>query len=101
MVLIYTTCKNTDEAKKIGKLVIEKNLAACVNIWPMESTYFWQDKIVEDNEATLLIKTNESKIAEIEELILKNHIYATPFIGSIDVRRLNREYREWMSTVVR
>lgn len=100
MVLIYTTCKDIDEAKKIGKLIIEKHLAACVNVWPIGSTYFWQDKLTEDNEAALLIKTNEPKIADIEEVLVKNHVYATPFIGSIDVKRLNREYKEWMSTVI-
>jgi len=101
MILIYTTCKNTDEAKKISKLIIENRLAACVNIWPIASTYFWEGKLVEDSEAAMLVKTSESKIAEIEELILKNHVYATPFIGSIDVRRVNREYKEWMSSVMR
>src|SRR3989344_6519296 len=101
MILIYTTCKNTDEAKKISKLIIENRLAACVNIWPIASTYFWEGKLVEDSEAAMLVKTSESKIAEIEELILKNHVYATPFIGSIDVRRVNREYKEWMSAVMR
>ena len=85
----------------MGKLIIESHLAACVNVWPIESIYFWENKLIEDNEAVLLIKTNESKIAEIEELILKNHFYATPFIGSIDVRRFNHEYKEWMSTVIR
>ncbi len=100
MVLIYITCKNTDEAKKIGKLIIERHLAACVNIWPMESIYFWQGKLTENNETALIVKTHEPKIADIEALILQNHSYATPFIGSIDVRRLNREYKEWMSTVI-
>ena len=84
----------------MGKDIIEKRLASCVNVWPIGSTYYWQDKLTEDNEAALLIKTNEHKIASIEELLLKNHVYATPFIGSIDVRRLNREYKEWMSKVI-
>lgn len=101
MILIYTTCRDILEAKQLGKLIIEKHLAACVNIWPIESIYFWKDKLTEDQEAVLLIKTHESKVANIEELILKNHTYATPFIGSIDVRRLNREYKEWMLTVIK
>lgn len=100
MVLIYTTCKNAEDAKKMGKDIIEKRLASCVNVWPIGSTYYWEDKLTEDTEAALLIKTNEHKIAQIEELLLKNHVYATPFIGSIDVRRLNREYKEWMSKVI-
>lgn len=100
MVLIYTTCKDEGEAKKLGKLIIERHLASCVNIWPIGSIYFWEEKLTEDTEAVLLIKTSESKIAEIEQLLVENHVYATPFIGSIDVRRINREYKEWMSTVI-
>lgn len=100
MVIIYTTCKDTDEAKRIGKLIIEQRLAACVNVWPIGSTYFWKDELIEDTEAALLIKTSETKIHQVEEIMTQNHAYATPFIGSIDVRRINREYKEWMSTVI-
>jgi len=101
MVLIYTTCKNTDEAKKLGKMIIEKRLASCVNIWPIESIYFEKENLNEGTETALLIKTHEPKIADIEELILKNHAYTVPFVGSVEVKRLNRDYKEWMTTVIR
>ena len=100
MVLIYTTCKNVEEARKLGKLIVDKHLAACVNIWPMESMYYWKGKFTEDKEAALLIKTNEPKIADIENFILQNHTYSMPFVGSISLHRLNREYKEWMTTVM-
>ncbi|MEK7143997.1 MAG: divalent-cation tolerance protein CutA [Patescibacteria group bacterium] len=96
MVFIYTTCQNSEEARKIGKMIVEKKLAGCVNIWPIESIYFWEEKIREDNEAVLLIKTTESKVAEIENIILSNHSYAVPIIATIDIHRINREYKEWL-----
>lgn len=84
----------------MGKLLVEKHLAACVNIVPIESVYEWQGQLVEDKEAALLIKTNEPKVAEIEEFILKNHSYSVPLAAVVDVRRVNREYKEWMSAVI-
>ena len=100
MVFIYTTCRDVGEAKKLGKLILEKKLAACVNIMPIESIYQWEGGLKEDQEAALLIKTNEPKIADIESLILGSHSYSTPFVGAVDVHRLNREYREWMTQII-
>lgn len=100
MVLIYTTCRDAEEAKKLGRAIVERRLAACVNIWPMESMYFWKGEFTEDKEAILIIKTNEPKIAEIESFILQNHSYSTPFVGSVVLHRLNREYKEWMAGVM-
>lgn len=100
MVLIYTTAQNKEEAKKLGNLVIEKKLAVCVNMWPIESCYMWEGALKCESEHGLLIKTMESKMQEIEDLILANHAYSTPFVGAIDIRRLNRGYKEWMSSVI-
>ncbi len=101
MVLIYTTCKNEEEGKKLAKLIIEHHMASCVNVWPIQSVYRWEGEIKEDQEAGVLVKTLESKLQPIEDLIMQNHAYVTPFIGAVDVRRINHAYKEWMSEVVR
>jgi len=100
MVFVYTTCRDAAEAKKLGRSMVEKRLAACVNITPIESIYEWEGKIVDDQEAVLLIKTSEPKVAALEELIEKNHSYATPLVGMVEVRRVNRRYKEWMTQVL-
>ena len=97
MVLIYTTCQNNEEAKRIGKLIVEKKFASCVNIWPIDSIYFLENEVKSDDEAVLLIKTIEAKVQQIEDLILQNHSYSVPFIAVVDVRRVNRAYKEYMS----
>lgn len=101
MVLIYTTCKDTAEATKIGKVILDAKLASCVNIWPIQSMFYWEGKLTNQLEAGMLIKTLEHHIAEIEELITKNHSYSVPYFGAIEVRRFNRAYREWMNSVVK
>ena len=101
MVIIYSTFKDTAEAVKIGKLILDKKLASCVNIWPIQSMYMWEGKFENHLEAGMYIKTLEHHLAEIEDLIEKNHSYTIPFIGAIEVRRHNRPYREWMTSVVK
>ena len=101
MVIIYSTFKNTEEAVKVGKILLDKKLASCVNIWPIQSMYYWEGKFENHLEAGMYVKTLEHHLAEIESLIEQNHSYAVPFIGAIDVRRFNRPYREWMTTVVK
>ena len=101
MVFIYTTCRDVDQAKELSRKIVKARVAACVNIWPMESMYYWEGQLVEDNEAVLMIKTSELKIAEIENFMVNHHSYATPLVASINVHRLNREYKEWMGTVMK
>ncbi|MBM3257212.1 MAG: divalent-cation tolerance protein CutA [Candidatus Liptonbacteria bacterium] len=101
MVIIYTTCKDTAEATKIGKVILDSKLASCVNIWPIQSMFHWEGKLANQLEAGMLVKTVEHHTAEIEELITKNHSYSVPFIGVMQVHRHNRAYREWMSSVVK
>ncbi len=101
MVLVYTTCKNTEEAVKLGKFILDRKLASCVNLWPIQSMYYEKDVLQNHLETAMFIKTLESHLAEIEELIEQNHSYAIPFIGAIEVRRFNRKYREWMGTAIK
>ena len=101
MVLIYSTHENTEEAVKMGNLLLKRRLAACVNIWPIQSMVRDGDEIESRLEAVLLIKTSESNIAETEALIEQNHTYSVPFVGAIDVKRFNRTYREWMGPRVK
>jgi periplasmic divalent cation tolerance protein len=101
MVFIYTTCKDVDQAKDLGKRILKARVAACIAVWPMESMYVWESEIKEDHEAVLLIKTTEPKIAELETFLAKNHTYAVPLVASFETRRLNREYKEWLSGVVK
>ncbi len=101
MVLIYTTCRDSEHAKELGVKILKARLATGINIWPMESCYHIENgEIKEDKESVLIIKTNEPKVAQIEEFLARNHTYSTPFVGSIDIRRINREYREWMSLMM-
>jgi periplasmic divalent cation tolerance protein len=97
MVFIYTTCENSVDAKRLGKIIIESKLGACVDFWPIQSMYYWEGKLEEREQIMLLVTTLESKLEDVHELIAQNHTYSTPIIAGVDIRRLNREYKEWMT----
>jgi len=100
MVFIYTTCKDVDEAKSLGSLIIEKKMASCVDFWSISSCYNWEGSMKCVEQAMLLITTFESKIEEINKIISENHSYSIPLIAGVDVRRINHPYKEWMMKVI-
>jgi periplasmic divalent cation tolerance protein len=100
MLFIYTTCKNIDEAKELGSLIINKKIAACVDFWPISSCYEWEGSFQCVDQAMLLVTTFESKLEEVNEIISKNHSYSVPLIAGVDVRRVNSSYKEWMTEVI-
>jgi len=96
MILAYIPCKNEDEAKKIGKKLVEGKIVACANIIPkMTSYYIWQKKLQEESEALLLCKTTENKVRKLEETVKKMHSYSIPCIACIKIDKINKKYGIW------
>ncbi len=100
MKIIYTTLNNNEEAKKVGRSLLEKQLANCVNIFPITCIYNYENEITEEPEVVLLIKTLEGKYPQIEEEI-KKHIDYDNFIGEIDVAQINSNFEGWLCSIVK
>ena len=100
MKLIYTTLNNIDEARKIGRQLLEKKLANCVNIFSITCIYNYENEITEEPEVVLIIKTIEGKYKEIEPII-KSHITYTNFIGELNVDKINSDFENWLVGVVK
>ena len=99
--LIFTTCKNEAEARVLARALIEKKLAACVNILSnMDSIYMWEGEIAEATESKLLIKTKSDKMNEVFLTIKAMHSYEVPEIQVIDVATGNLAYFNWMDEVL-
>ena len=95
--LIYITTKNEEEALKLANLAVQKNFAACGNIFPkMQSIYKWQNKLQNDKETLLILKTNSNKYPLLEKLILEKHSYEVPCILKIPISDGNKEYLKWI-----
>jgi periplasmic divalent cation tolerance protein len=98
--IIYITCPNIEEAKNIAKELLEKKLIACANMLPIESLYVWEDKLTEDKEIVLLLKTKQEKANIVEEEIKKIHSYDIPCILKLDAEA-NPEYNKWVEEQIK
>lgn len=95
MILVYITCKDKEEAKKISKHLLEKRLIACANIHPIESLYWWEGKIQEDSEVVVIAKTKEENYNKVKNEVKKIHSYEVPCILKIKAEA-NEEYDKWI-----
>ena len=96
-VLVYTTWPSIVEAEAAGRKIVERRLAACVNILPgMTSHYWWQGKIERAEEAVMLIKTRASIAEAVTAAVKELHSYTTPAIMVLPVDSLEPAYQQWI-----
>ncbi len=99
--LVYITTENNEEARRIGKVLVEEKLAACVNIHPIESVYRWKGNIEEDIEAAMLAKTRAGLVDEVIKRVKELHSYEVPCIISISIEKGNHDYLKWIEESTR
>jgi len=100
MKLIYVTLNNNAEARKIGRQLLSKKLANCVNFFPITCIYNYRDKITEEPEVVLIIKTKAGKYDQIKRVIKANIDYDN-FIGQLNVDQVNDDFSSWLNAVVK
>jgi periplasmic divalent cation tolerance protein len=100
--LVLVTCATLEEARKIARDVVEKKLAACVNIvtHAVESFYSWEGKLEDSSEYLLLMKTSEERIDELQKQTLSLHSYVTPEFIVIPVVAGSEDYLKWLGESV-
>ncbi len=101
MSFIYVTCSSLDEARNIGRTLVEEKLAACVNIFPVNSIYMWEGELKGALEFALIIKTTESKFKEIEKKIKEMHSYENPCIVMLKIGDCSKEFENWIKSIVK
>ena len=97
MILIYTTCKDKEEARLLAKGLVSSSIVACANIIPgMESVYKWEGKVEASDEVVLLLKTKEENFLQVESFIKENHSYECPCIFSLNSDQISKEFESWV-----
>lgn len=97
--LILCTCPDKLTAETLARLLVEQQLAACVNILPsVTSVYRWQNAIEQADEVLLLIKANASLYAELEQTIKANHPYDVPEIIALNIEQGLPDYLQWIDS---
>lgn len=94
--IVMTTAGSVDEARRIAEGLIERKLAACVNIVPkIVSIYRWKGKVEEAEEWLLWIKT-AAAFERVRDAILEMHSYELPECLSISIEDGSPEYLNWL-----
>lgn len=94
---IYITTSSPEEARKIGRALIEERLAACVNILDrMSSLYWWEGKVTEGNEAVLIAKSREDLVPALTERVKALHSYTVPCVVAFPITQGNKDFLEWI-----
>ena len=94
---MLVTAGSSEEAAKIGKVLVERRLAACCSIIPeIQSIYWWEGDITEDAEVLLLIKSLKSAEKKIINTVKKLHSYEIPEMISIPLQSGFEKYFQWI-----
>jgi periplasmic divalent cation tolerance protein len=99
--IVLTTCDDRDRAKAIARALVEKRLAACVQILPIDSVYSWEGQIEEAAELLLLCKIKRADYADVAAAIQASHNYTTPEIVEIPIEAGSADYLAWIDKVTR
>ena len=99
---IYMTAGSKAEAEKIGKALVESQLAACVNILDnMQSIYRWEGKIQQDSEVVFIAKTTASLVPQLIEKVKSLHSYDCPCIVSLPISDGHPPFLDWIQSEVK
>jgi len=99
--IILTTTGSQEEAAKIARHLVERGLAACVNIVPqVTSVYRWKDKVEESAEWLLIIKTTAGMFGQVRHAIVDLHSYELPECICLTIEDGSPDYLQWIAESV-
>lgn len=99
--LVLTTASSKEEARRLAKELVERRLAACVNIVPnINSIYWWKEKVEESQEFLLLMKTAESAVPKLRDAIQELHSYEVPECIVLPIEDGSEKYLNWIEESV-
>ena len=96
-VMVYVTAGSRAEATTIGRTIVEERLAACANVVPeITSYYWWEDAVHEDSEASLILKTREELVEKVISRVKELHSYDCPCVVSFSIAAGNEDFLNWI-----
>ena len=95
---VYVTCESEEQARSIGRSLVEERLIACANLLPgMESVYRWEGKVEDARETVLILKTMGDLVPALTERVKELHGYEVPCVVSLPIDGGNPDYLAWIS----
>jgi len=96
-IAVVTSIDSLEKARTIATALVERKLAACVQISTIESVYSWQGAVQDETEYRVLAKTVAERYDAVEAAILELHSYDLPAIYALDVAEIYSPYADWVA----
>lgn len=97
VMMVYVTAPNRDEALKLAMLLVEERLAACANVLEgMTSVYWWQGKVQQEPEVSLILKTRVDLVEALKRRIGELHSYTVPCVVAWPIATGNETFLDWV-----
>lgn len=95
--VVLTTAPDLDTARRLGRAMVERRLAACVQMLPGAlSLYSWEGQLQEESEVLLIAKTSADRVPAVEAYLAEAHPYDTPECLALASDRIAPRYGEWL-----
>ena len=100
-IIVLVTCP-ASESEKLARALVERSLAACVNIVPgIRSIYVWEGKVCNESEELLVIKSTTAAWDQLSTAVKELHSYDVPEIISLPIGAGDKPYLDWLNSAVR
>ena len=96
MILILVSFERKEDAEKVANYLIDKRLAACVEIYPVKNFYVWKGEKVAADEISGIIKTDDGCFEKVKKAIEKILPYEIPQIIELKTSQANESYLKWL-----
>ena len=93
---VYTTVGSLEAARAMAKSLVERRLAACAQIMPIESVYRWQGAVRDDPEYRIVFKIGAARYADVQSAIRALHDYELPAIHAVPLEHVYEPYAQWV-----
>ncbi len=97
LAILYVTHENEQEAERVVSHLLENNLVACANMFPIESAFQWKGGLQKEREVVTILKTREESWQKVRDEIEKVHPYEPPCIVKFKAEA-NGDFEEWVRT---
>jgi periplasmic divalent cation tolerance protein len=93
---VVTTVATRAQALQLARALVERGLAACAQIAPIDSVYRWQGELREEPEYRIVFKTTAARWPEVEQAIRAGHPYDLPAIHALAFEQVDAAYAAWI-----
>lgn len=99
-IVVLVAAANAEQARTIARTTVERKLAACAQVLPIQSYYEWEGAIVEDDELLILLKSRREVYAELEACVKELHSYSVPEIIALPIVAGSASYLHWLDSII-